>query len=124
MRFSRANELRFEDLPGRRSANPFPDHTEVSVRVVEVEPGPRSPHRHPAAPEVVYVARGQGLMWQDGEQRTVQAGDVGYVPRGVAHATVASDYSALTLICFFPRSIRPEDTEELKGFINCWGQLW
>ena len=47
----RSDMLRFVDLPGRRSADPVPDDHggQYSVRIVNVAPGPRNPHRHPPA---------------------------------------------------------------------------
>lgn len=114
MPITHAGELRFADLPGRSSADPFPDATgEVSVRVVRVLPGRRTPHRHPRSAEAVYVAEGHGRVWQDGAVEAVRAGDLVLVPRGVPHATIA-DGGAMLLVCFFPDPELGANLEELS----------
>ncbi len=109
--------LSFIELPGRASANPVPSGLGVgyTVRIVRVPPGARTPHRHPRSDEVTYVAAGQGTAWEDGRPTRVGAGDIVFVPRGAAHATVADDASELVLICFFPDEDLRSNTEELDG---------
>jgi quercetin dioxygenase-like cupin family protein len=113
----RSQELRFVDLPGRRSADPVPDGhgDEYSVRIVTVAPGPRNPHRHPASDELTYVASGQGVAWEDEESTGVKAGDLLVIPRGVPHATVAYGDAGLVLVCFFPAPDLASNLEELAG---------
>lgn len=82
-----AHELEFHELPGRRAADPFPGHGDVSVRVVRVDPGPRSPHRHPRSVEVIHVLAGRGRHRQGDEERPVAPGDLVLVPAGVPHCT-------------------------------------
>lgn len=113
----RAADLGFVELLGRRSANPFteaPDRT-CSVRVVEIPPGPRTPHRHPHSCEVVYVAEGQGRVWEGDEATPVAAGDLVVIPEGVAHATVCTDGGGMRLVCFFPHPDLARNLEELDG---------
>lgn len=109
----------FAELPGRRSANPLPpeleDAVQVSVRVVDVPPGPRTPHRHPHSCEVIYVAHGEGRIWEGDRSSPVTPGDLVVVEQGVAHATVCTSADGLRLICFFPRPDLPGNTEELDG---------
>jgi quercetin dioxygenase-like cupin family protein len=110
-------DLRFDDLAGRRSADPLPPGMAhgCSVRVVRVPPGPRTPHRHPHSCEVVYVADGQGRVWEaDGVQQVV-AGDLVMIPPGVPHATVCTGRSDLVLVCFFPHPDLARNLEELAG---------
>ena len=115
----RGDDLEFVELPGRWSANPlsddFEDAVEVSVRVVDVPPGPRTPHRHPHSCEVIYVARGEGRFWEGAESSPATAGDVIVVEQGVPHATVCTGTVAMRLICFFPRPDLSGNTEELAG---------
>lgn len=113
----RGRELSFADLAGRRSANPLPPGTapECSVRVVHVPPGPRTPHRHPHSCEVVYVAHGQGRVWEGDGVHEVAAGDLVMIPPGVAHATVCTSRSDLVLVCFFPHPDLARNLEELAG---------
>lgn len=98
--------LRFDQLPGRRSADPFAGSgvTGLSMRVVRLRGGaPRSPHRHPHSFEVMYVVSGSGHLWEDGRFQRVRPGDCVAIRPGVAHATVPDDDTDMELVCFFPR---------------------
>jgi quercetin dioxygenase-like cupin family protein len=113
----RSTALAFADFPGRQSADPLHLTTGVedsSVRVVRIAPGPRTPHRHPRTSEVVYVAAGSGVAWEDGRRSTVTAGDLVAIPRGVPHATVAGE-GGLLLVCFFPDPDLASNIEELPA---------
>jgi quercetin dioxygenase-like cupin family protein len=114
-----SDELDFQELPGRWSADPFAGAgAPVSVRVVRLVPGvDRTPHRHPHSCEVVYVTEGSGTMWRDGTLTPVVAGDVVLIPAGVPHATIATG-GELRLVCFFPHPDLPRNTEELDGIIR------
>lgn len=116
----RSSELRFGQLPGRRSADPFADAAAegVSVRFARLAPGPRAPHRHPLSVEVIYVVEGEGTHWQDGEAERVAPGDVVLVPRGVAHATIPADESGMLLYCVFPVGTLDGNVEELEEPID------
>ncbi len=117
----RADHLDYRELPGRWSADPFTGvETEgVSARVVRLEPGvPRSPHRHPHSPEVIYVVRGTGHTWLDGTPTRVTPGDVVFVPTGVPHATVCERGSGMQLVCFFPHPDLAANGEELPGVVG------
>lgn len=108
--------LAFTDLPGRASADPLRDApaTGCSVRVVRIPAGARTPHRHPDSAEIVYVASGSGIAWEDGVATPVAAGDVVVIAEGVPHATVAVD-GELLLVCFFPLDEMTANVEELEG---------
>ncbi len=94
-----AATLDFRRLPGRLSADPLPPgFPGCAVRIVRVPPGPRTPHRHPRTPEVVYVVIGTGTAWEDGTAQRVSAGDVLAIAAGVPHATVADDDGGLLLV--------------------------
>ena len=112
-----AGALRFQQLPGRLSADPVPPALAAgcSARVVRIAPGPRTPHRHPHSAEVVYVVSGEGTAWEDGVPTAVGAGDLVVVPQGVPHATVATGTSELVLVCFFPHPDLTSNLEELPG---------
>lgn len=120
----RNSDLIFRDLPGRASADPFHslDPGELAVRVVVVEEGTtRRPHRHPHSPEVVFVAEGHGIAWQEGTATRVSPGDIVWIPENAAHATIPDPGSRLKLICFFPYKdfgsnlIELEETIEERG---------
>ncbi len=109
--------LRFADLPGRISADPFADvDADVSVRIVRIAPvDVRRPHRHPHSAEVVHILSGTGSAWQDGTRHPVGPGDTILVPQGVAHATLADPGSELEMLCFFAHPQLSENIEELDG---------
>jgi quercetin dioxygenase-like cupin family protein len=115
----RAAELRFGQLPGRRSADPFADLPAdgVSVRFARLSPGPRAPHRHPRSVEVIYVVEGEGTHWQEGDSARVGPGDVVLVPRGVAHATIP-EREEMLLYCVFPVATLDGNVEELDEPID------
>jgi quercetin dioxygenase-like cupin family protein len=112
---ARLGELDFRDLPGRRAADPLAGAGAdgVTVRLVRVPPGPRSPHVHPDSLEVIHVAEGSGRHYQAGAPEPVRAGDTVLVPAGVEHATVADE--PLLLVCFFPHPDPFATTTELPG---------
>ncbi|MPZ87663.1 MAG: cupin domain-containing protein [Nitriliruptorales bacterium] len=114
----RAAELVFQELPGRRSADPLaPDPpVAMSVRVVELSPGrDRTPHRHPHSEEAVYVLAGRGRVWAAGGTTSVSAGDLVVVPRATPHATLPDLGVTMRLLCVFPHPDLRENLEELGG---------
>ena len=114
------DSLSFVALPGRRSADPFRNSDAdppMAMRVVEVGPGERNPHRHPYSHELMYVAEGRGYLWEDGDMQPVTAGDCILIPPSTPHATVAAPGSTIKLICFFPRPDLGSNIEELEGTI-------
>ncbi|GIU91714.1 MAG: hypothetical protein KatS3mg011_0620 [Acidimicrobiia bacterium] len=111
MTFVRGEHLSFEELPGRRSADPF-GAGDAAVRVVEVTRGaPRTAHRHPHSDEYVYVVAGEGRLWVDGEWGRLAAGDLARIPRGALHATVATS-PTVRLVCFFAHPDLTSNLEE------------
>jgi quercetin dioxygenase-like cupin family protein len=100
----RGSALEFQALPGRRSADPFPDGGPASsMRVVEMEHTPgRTAHRHPHSEEVVYVEAGSGQVWIDGDLVAVTAGDIVHIPAGTDHATIPDAGVGMRLVCYFP----------------------
>lgn len=99
----KGKDLRFEELPGRRSADPLEGVTaSSSLRVVElVRTAGRTAHRHPHSEELVYVASGRGKVWIDGVRLPVGIGDIVRIPPGAAHATIPDDDRTKRLMCFF-----------------------
>jgi quercetin dioxygenase-like cupin family protein len=109
--------LRFGRLPGRETADPLRGvgETPFSVRIVRLRAtDDRSPHRHPFSQEFIYVIRGRGTHWQDGEGRPLGEGDSAIVAPGVAHATVPDPGTSMELVCFFPHPDLPHNSEELR----------
>ncbi len=105
MNVVRASDLDFTNLAGRDSADPFDamGTDELALRVVIVQDiKERNLHRHPLSPEVIFVAEGAGVSWQDGTATRVGPGDIVWIPRNSAHAAIPDRGSRLRLICFFP----------------------
>ena len=104
MSVHRSSDLRFADLPGRRSADPLADvAAESSIRVVELErTESRTAHRHPHTEEIVYVAAGTGEVWIDGRTIPIEPGDVVRIPAQTPHATIPDRGVSMRLVCFFP----------------------
>ena len=109
------SELRYQELSGRASANPFEnaDMDSCSVRLVMLHgTGRRSPHRHPHSQEVIYVASGRGRLWQEGVVARLQEGDCALIARGARHATIPDPGTSMELVCFWPHPELERNIEE------------
>ena len=115
------DELVFRDFPGRSTADPFQvaGRGESTVRQVVIEHvESRSPHRHPASEEVVYVVSGRGRVWLDGTFHAVGPGTWYRIPTGTPHATVADPGETMSLVCFFPHDDFSSNIEELDKVLE------
>jgi quercetin dioxygenase-like cupin family protein len=77
----------------------------IALRAVEVFPvkkaGPRHPHSHRGMEEVIYVERGFGKAWVNGEIVKIAAGDTILIPAGARHMMINTGRAPLTLLCAF-----------------------
>jgi len=77
----------------------------IALRLVEVMPvkkaGPRHPHSHRRMEEVIYVQKGTGKAWVNGEVTSIQPGDALLIPSGARHMMVNTGRRPLTLLCAF-----------------------
>ena len=98
------SDLDFVDLPGRRSADPLAEtDSQSSARYVKLEySSDRTAHFHPLSEELIFVVKGSGHIWLDGQRLDVEAGDIVHVGTGLAHATVPDSGVKMELMCFFP----------------------
>ncbi len=115
------DDLRFVDLPGRRTADPLADRGEVasSVRIVRLERTEgRTAHRHPHSEEVIHVVSGNGVVWIDGETTPVGPGDTVLVPPNAAHATIPDRGVEMKLVCFFPHPDLAANTEDTELIVT------
>jgi len=77
----------------------------IAVRVVEVLPvskvGPRHPHSHRGMEEVIYVEKGSGIAWVNGEVARIGPGDTILIPAGTRHMMLNTGRAPLKLFCAF-----------------------
>ena len=77
----------------------------IAVRVVDVLPaakaGPRYPHSHRGMEEVIYVEKGAGTAWVEGEVTKIGAGDTILIPAGTRHMMINTGRTLLKLFCAF-----------------------
>ena len=77
----------------------------IAVRVVEVLPlskaGARHPHSHREMEEVIYVEKGSGTAWVNGEVTKIRPGDTILIPAGARHMMINTGRTWLKLFCAF-----------------------
>ena len=77
----------------------------IAVRVVDVLPAtkaePRHPHSHRGMEEVIYVEKGSGTAWVNGEVAKIGPGDTILIPAGARHMMINTGRSLLKLFCAF-----------------------
>jgi mannose-6-phosphate isomerase-like protein (cupin superfamily) len=81
------------------------DAARIALRLVEVLPvkeaGPRHPHSHREMEEVIYVVKGSGEAWVDGDVAPINVGDAILIPAGARHMMVNTGSKPLELFCAF-----------------------
>lgn len=77
----------------------------IALRLVQVMPvrkaGPRHPHSHRDMEEVIFVQKGSGKAWVDGDVVSIKAGDAILIPAGKRHMMVNTGRRPLELFCAF-----------------------
>jgi mannose-6-phosphate isomerase-like protein (cupin superfamily) len=77
----------------------------IALRVVDVLPakktGPRHPHSHRSMEEVIYVEKGSGKAWVNGETAPIGPGDTILIPAGARHMMINTGRGPLKLFCAF-----------------------
>jgi quercetin dioxygenase-like cupin family protein len=69
----------------------------------EMQAGKVTPlHRHPSADETFYLLEGEILLDIDGQQRTLGAGGIAVLPRGLPHAFKVTSARARMLCLYTP----------------------
>ncbi|MCA9280123.1 MAG: cupin domain-containing protein [Phycisphaeraceae bacterium] len=92
-----ANGVRMAIMVGRDDGAPH-----FAMRKFEVEPGGNTPrHQHDYEHEVIILG-GSGTVLLHGEDRTLKAGDVLYVPADSEHQFRADQGTSLEFICLVP----------------------
>ena len=77
----------------------------IALRFVELLPlreaGPRHPHSHRGMEEVIFVQRGRGKAWVNGEVEKIVTGDTILIPAGARHMMINTGRKSMILICAF-----------------------
>lgn len=77
----------------------------IALRYVELLPlreaGPRHPHSHRGMEEVIFVQKGTGKAWVNGEVARISAGDTILIPAGDRHMMINTGRKPMILICAF-----------------------
>ena len=77
----------------------------IALRVVDVLPAkrarPRHPHSHRGMEEVIYVEKGSGKAWVNGETAPIGPGDTILIPAGARHMMINTGRGPLKLFCAF-----------------------
>lgn len=61
--------------------------TQLTLVRVRMRPGAGHQfHYHPAMEEIIYIVEGTAEQWVDREKRTLKAGEIAFIPKGVVHA--------------------------------------
>lgn len=76
------------------------------TRLFTIAPGGRIPaHRHDEIEHEQVVVEGEMLLTLDGEERTVRAGDVVYIPQRVVHAYENRTPVPVRFLCAVPATV-------------------
>jgi mannose-6-phosphate isomerase-like protein (cupin superfamily) len=67
-------------------------------------------HIHKTSEEIYYILKGQGIMWQDGEERPVKVGDAIANLPGVPHRITNNGSEPLVFLCICTPRYTHEDT--------------
>ncbi len=79
----------------------------AQVAFIRVKGGPIPRHLHTQVDEVIYIYKGQGEVYLNGQWTPVKAGNFHTSPRGVAHTIRAGQDKELWVIAFFTDPLPP-----------------
>lgn len=99
-----ANPVEMEDAETVRMRMLISDEdgAPFKMRLFEVQPGGHTPlHTHDFEHEV-FVLDGEGIVWRDGEEVTIQSGTVVFVPSNERHRFRNTGDDILRFICLVP----------------------
>lgn len=90
-------DLKWLFKPGDGKAEGF------SMNVIEIQPGNtvKPAHCHPNEEEVIYVMRGAGLVYIDGEVSELGPGCAALFPPGAVHMVRNNGHEVMKIACFF-----------------------
>lgn len=120
------NEIEYEKLPGRdlkwicnKELLGSQYLTSCAVRILvgeTVNPA----HAHPDGEELIYIIKGEGRVWIDGEISSFKAGAAILFPQNSIHMVQNNGKEEIEMVCFYAP---PADTSTYKfyknvGFLN------
>ena len=82
-----------------------------SLAEARLRPGAATtPHFHRKTEEIYFILEGQGLMYLDGQQRTVGPGDAIAIPPGAVHTIRNTGSGVLRFLCCCAPAYEHDDT--------------
>ncbi|OGO20675.1 MAG: hypothetical protein A2Z14_19110, partial [Chloroflexi bacterium RBG_16_48_8] len=103
-------DVEFQPAPNRMIAELISGESlgsqAVTLRIVDLVPRSQQKQRHPHAhqdfEEAIFVLKGEGKIWVEGQFMDIEEGDAIIIPAGVVHMTLNATETPLRLVCFFP----------------------
>ena len=95
------------DLPGRHlrwvANQELIGAKQCSSCVIRVEAGQtvKPAHSHPNGEELIYIIKGTGRVWIEGEISPVREGSIVLFPQGHVHMLQNSGTEEMKVVCFF-----------------------
>ncbi|WP_262177421.1 cupin domain-containing protein [Haloarcula laminariae] len=89
---------------------------EFSSGVVLLKPGKgHERHTHPDSDEILYILGGEGEQTIGDETRTVSAGEMVYIPKGVEHSTMNTSWEPLRFLAVYSPPGPEAEIREVDG---------
>lgn len=76
------------------------DNTRITISDVQPDPGNPNPHSH-AHEQFNWVVEGEGVVYLDGEEIEMKAGDIIQIPPNVTHCFQPSGDKKITMVEIF-----------------------
>lgn len=89
----------------------------ISLVLIRVKPGQtvRPCHCHLTSEEIIYINRGEGEAWIEGEISVFKAGTAIIFPKGTKHMIRNTGNSELEVLCVFSPPTTPESYQIFKN---------
>jgi quercetin dioxygenase-like cupin family protein len=89
-------------------ADVVPNEHLLMVRAT-IDPHDAHPfHKHPTREELIYVLAGRSVQWVGNDRRTLNPGDMAFIPMGEVHATYNPFDEPLTFLAILSPASAPE----------------
>ena len=89
----------------------------MSMVLIKVKLGQtvRPCHSHPTSEEIIYINRGEGEAWIDGEISAFKVGTAIIFPRGAKHMIRNTGNSELEVLCVYSPPVTPESYQLFRN---------